>query len=294
MQASAGVEQASTALAEKDFRRVSDLIYQYCGINLHMGKKELVRARLAKRVRKGGFRSLTEYIEYALNDPTHEEFSVLVDCLTTNTTSFFREEQHFIFLEDVVLPSMIEAKRREKKKKIRAWSAACSSGEEPYSLAITVLDALDNPAAWDAKILATDISTSMLARCRAGVYPKERVEPVGAQQRQRYFQTVRIDGETHYKVGPELRSVVAFRYLNLMDTWPFKGPLDFVFCRNVMIYFDKPTQERLINRLWEVLAPGGFLFVGHSESLTGIKHSFRYVRPTIYRKTQTPTLGREP
>jgi len=280
-------------LSEKDFRRVSNLIYDYCGINLHVGKKELVRARLAKRVRRGGFGSFTQYIEYALNDPAHEEFSSLVDCLTTNTTSFFREEKHFAFLKDVVLPHMIEAKRGEKKNKIRAWSAACSSGEEPYSLAITVLDKLDNPGAWDVKILATDISTRMLERCRVGLYPKERVQPVPPQQRQRYLQAVRIDGETHYEVGPGLRSVVMFRYLNLMEAWPFRGPFDFIFCRNVMIYFDKPTQEKLINRLWEVLAPGGFLFVGHSESLTGIKHPFRYVQPTIYEKMQNSTPRRQ-
>jgi len=275
---------AAATLAEKDFRRISELIQRYCGINLHEGKKELVRARLAKRVRQGGLASFTEYIEYALNDPTHQEFSALVDCLTTNTTSFFREADHFKFLRRALLPSLIDRKRLQKSNKIRVWSAACSSGEEPYSLAITILGGMGDPAAWDVRILATDISTRMLERCRVGLYPKERVQPVPPQQRQKYLQAIRIDGETHYEVAQDLRSVVRFRYLNLIEPWPFKGPFDFIFCRNVMIYFDKQTQGRLISRFWDVLAPGGFLFVGHSESLTGIKHSFRYVQPTIYEK----------
>ena len=278
------VEESTTVLSDRDFHRISGLIHQHCGINLHDGKKELVRARLAKRVRHGCFRSFREYVEYALNDLSGNEFGELVDCLTTNTTSFFREERHFDYLRSTLLPALIAGKGRTGQKRIRAWSAACSSGEEPYSLAITLLEAINDRPGWDVRILATDISSRMLETCQAGLYTKERVRPMLPQQRQKYMGIARIGGETYHEVGAELRSVVRFRHLNLMEPWPFSGPFDFIFCRNVMIYFDKPTQGELIERFRNVLPPGGYLFLGHSESLTGVKHRFSYVQPTIYQK----------
>jgi chemotaxis protein methyltransferase CheR len=271
-------------LSEKDFTRVSDMIYKHCGINLHSGKKELVRARLAKRLRLLKMTSFPEYIDFAFNDPTGDEFTALVDSLSTNLTSFFRENQHFEYLKKNFLPGVIADKEKSGDRIIRAWSAGCSSGEEPYSIAITLLEAIKMNRGLGVKILATDISTQILAKAKAGVYDPERVAPVPPELKNRYLTSEKVDNRKVYKASKTLKDVIFFGHLNLMDEWPIKVPLDFIFCRNVMIYFDKPTQERLVNRYWQNLNPGGLLFTGHSESLTGINHKFRYVQPTIYVK----------
>ena len=274
----------NVVLTEKDFRKISNLVYEHCGINLHTGKKELVRARLAKRLRIGNFKTFSEYMKHVLKDKTGKEFSILIDSLSTNLTSFFRERQHFEFMRGEFLPLLLERKRKKRNFKIRGWSAGCSSGEEPYSIAITLLEAVQGQGRWDVKVLATDISTSMLETARKGIYDKERVEPVPKIQKHKYLVPHRRNKHKVFEVGQILRSVVIFKYLNLMKDWPIKGRLDFIFCRNVMIYFDKSTQEHLVNRYWELLDSGGVLFTGHSESLTGIKHKFNYVQPTIYMK----------
>jgi chemotaxis protein methyltransferase CheR len=271
-------------LTEKEFRHISDLVYEHCGINLHDGKRELVRARLAKRLRQGNFDTFAGYIKHVLNDSTGREFSVLVDSLSTNLTKFFREDQHFKYMSDTLLPRIICTKQTLGEFRIRAWSAGCSSGEEPYSIAITLLEAIQGKGRWDVKLLATDVSTRVLEKAKQGLYEKNRIEPISLPLRSRYLKQRREAGKERYEVGPALRSLVIFRYLNLMKDWPISGPLDFIFCRNVMIYFDKPTQERLINRYYDLLGPGGVLFTGHSESLTGIEHAFQYVQPTIYMK----------
>lgn len=278
----------NVVLTERDFRKISDLVYEHCGINLHAGKKELVRARLAKRLRCGNFKTFSDYMKHVMADSTGKEFSILIDSLSTNLTSFFREGQHFEFLRERFLPSLMERKRAKRDFRIRAWSAGCSSGEEPYSIAITLLDAVQGQGRWDIKILATDISTSVLEAAKTGIYDKQRVEPLSPIQRQRYFRTSHTtENQKVFEVNQNLRDIVIFKYLNLMGSWPIdtrRGGLDFIFCRNVMIYFDKPTQRRLVNRFWDLLSPGGILFTGHSESLTGIEHKFRYVQPTIYTK----------
>jgi chemotaxis protein methyltransferase CheR len=271
-------------LEEKDFLRISDMVYKHCGINLHSGKKELVRARLAKRLRSLKMRTFPEYIDFAFNDPTGEEFTALVDSLSTNLTSFFRENQHFEYLKKEFLPSIISEKIKAGDRVIRAWSAGCSSGEEPYSIAITLLEAIKMDRSLTAKILATDISTQILAKAKAGVYDPERVAPVPPELKNRYLTSEKENNHKVFKAGKSLKDIIFFGHLNLMDEWPIKVPLDFIFCRNVMIYFDKQTQERLVNRYWQNLNPGGLLFTGHSESLTGINHKFRYVQPTIYVK----------
>ena len=271
-------------LTERDFHEISDLVYKHCGINLHEGKKELVRARLAKRLRIGNFETFPEYIKHVLQDKTGKEFSILIDSLSTNLTSFFREPQHFQFLSNEFLPSLLKRKEKKHNFKIRAWSAGCSSGEEPYSIAITLLEAIHEHPCWSAKILATDISTRMLEAAKKGIYDKERVAPVPPKQKHKYLTRSRDNGVEVYEVNRSLRNVIIFKYLNLMESWPIKGSLDFIFCRNVMIYFDKATQSRLINRYWDLLDSGGVLFTGHSESLTGIEHKFNYAQPTIYIK----------
>lgn len=271
-------------LSESDFRKISRLVYEHCGINLHEGKKELVRARLAKRLREGSYRSFKQYMTHVLNDPSGREFSILVDSLSTNLTSFFRESQHFDFLTQRHLPALLDRKRKKSDFRLRAWSAGCSSGEEPYSIAITLLEATKGQGRWDTRILATDISTTVLETARMGIYDAERVEPVPTILRQKYLMPQRTSHRKIYEVGSQIRNAVIFRYLNLMQEWPIKGPLDIIFCRNVMIYFDKTTQSRLVNRYWDILNSGGVLFTGHSESLTGIDHKFDYIQPTIYTK----------
>lgn len=271
-------------LTDKDFQKIGDLVYKHCGINLHMGKKELVRARLAKRLRLGNFRTYSEYMKHVLADKSGKQFSILIDTLSTNLTSFFREGQHFEFLQNDFLPALLDRKERDRNFKIRAWSAGCSSGEEPYSIAITLLEAAQEQSRWNVKVLATDISTTMLQTAKAGIYSKERVKPVPTLQKNKYLNLNCVRGEKTFEVKRSLKNIVIFKYLNLMNDWPINGPLDFIFCRNVMIYFDRSTQSRLINRFWDLLDSGGVLFTGHSESLTGIEHRFNYVQPTIYLK----------
>jgi chemotaxis protein methyltransferase CheR len=274
----------SVVLSEKEFRQISDLVYQHCGINLHDGKKELVQARLAKYIREGGYKSFEDYIRHVLEDKTGREFSTLIDSLSTNLTSFFREYQHFEYLTDKLLPSLIERRRKEQNYRLRGWSAGCSSGEEPYSIAITLLEAVSGQGRWDVKMLATDISTKMLGTAQQGVYEKERIAAVAPALKNKYLLPVTMDGQKMFQVSDTARNIVIFKYLNLMKDWPVRGPLDFIFCRNVMIYFDKPTQQTLVNRFWDLLGSQGILFTGHSESLTGIQHKYEYVQPTIYMK----------
>ncbi|MEA3227089.1 MAG: protein-glutamate O-methyltransferase [Planctomycetota bacterium] len=271
-------------LSKRDFRKISDMVYKHCGINLHAGKKELVRARLAKLLRLGNFKTFPEYMKHVMGDKTGKEFSTLIDSLSTNLTSFYRERQHFQYMREKLLPRMMEQRRKESSFRVRGWSAGCSSGEEPYSIAMTLLEAIAGQGRWDAKVLATDISTTILETAQKGVYCKERVAPVPPLERNKYFKTRRQNGEEVFEVSKSLRDIVIFKYLNLLEGWPVKGPLDFIFCRNVIIYFDKPTQQRLISRYWDLLGPGGVLFTGHSESLTGIEHKFDYIQPTIYMK----------
>ena len=267
----------SSELRTDDFGRVADTLRRHCGISLGEAKRPLVAARLAGAVRRDGDASYTQYLDRVLADPAAPAFAGFVDALSTNQTQFFREPQHFDVLRDDVCPALARGPRRV----VRGWSAGCSSGEEPYSLAMTLADALPAAAGWDVKVLATDLSTRVLAAADAGVYPAERVAAVGPVRRRRWF---RPAGEGDLVVGPALRAMVRFRHLNLMEAWPFRGPMDFVFCRNVMIYFDRPTRERLVNRFYDCLRPGGVLMVGHSESLSGLRHPFRDVRPTVYRR----------
>jgi chemotaxis protein methyltransferase CheR len=271
-------------LTDKEFLAISEMVYQHCGIRLDNEKKELVRSRLSKRLRILGYESYSDYIEFIRQEPGGEEFSSLIDAISTNFTSFFRERQHFDFLEKQLLPGILESKAKKGDYRLRAWCAGCSSGEELYTIAITILDAIGDNLRWDVKILATDISTRMLEAAKRGVYEQKKVEPLSPAQKQKYLTVSRSQGEKLYEVKPEVKKMTIVRYLNFMDAWPIQTSLDFIFCRNVMIYFDRATQANLIHRFWELLEPGGILFTGHSESLTGIKHSFKYIEPAVYQK----------
>ena len=219
-------------LTEDDFKTISRAVYDHCGINLHMGKKELVRARMAKLLRQKGFRSFSDYIRFVMNDRSGAEFTVLIDALSTNLTSFFRENQHFDYLRTSLLPQLLARRSHGGKTRIRGWSAGCSSGEEHYSIAITLLESLPASGTVDAMILATDIANSKLDIARKGSYDSAKVEPVPADIRLKYFVKTAKRSSAEYELCAAVKNLVCFRYLNLMEPWPVKGPIDFIFCRN--------------------------------------------------------------
>ncbi len=277
--------QPDLDLSERDFERFSRIVHETSGIFLTANKKELVRARLGKVLRRRGIPSFRDYLRQLENDDSGDEVTLLLDAISTNVTSFFREADHFRFVEQVALPPIVAARHRKGEKRIRAWCAGCSSGEEPYTVAITLLEALPDSAEWDIGILATDLSTRVLSAARGGLYAADKFRDVAPQIVSRYFTPEAADGErSYYRVAPAVRRLVTFGRLNLLHEYPFKGPFDFIFCRNVMIYFDRPTQETLVNRFASYLAEGGHFFIGHSESLNAVSHPFQYVRPSVYRK----------
>jgi chemotaxis protein methyltransferase CheR len=267
----------SVQISEKHFQKISEIVYQSCGINLKQGKQALVRARLMKRLRAQRFNSVQEYLDHIESAEGSHELALFIDVMTTNKTSFFREAEHFNYLRDHVLPGL-------KNHRLRFWSAACSSGEEPYTLAIWLREHMPDIDKKDSLILATDISKQMLEKAHLAVYPAETLKDLPSPHFKKYFKKLNGQYAGSYRIADEVRKMVRLAWLNLLESWPMKGPFDVIFCRNVMIYFDRTTQQQLINRFWELLEPGGFLFVGHSEGLSAINHKFRYMRPATYRK----------
>ncbi len=273
------MSMTSTELRDVDFEKIRRLVYDLCGINLHDGKKALVKSRLNKRLTEGGFGSFSKYYKYVTTKEGADELITMIDSLSTNLTSFFREEAHFRKLVEIV-PDMVKSRSRGG---FRIWCAGCSTGEEPYSIAITLKEVLNGQGA-DCKILATDISTKVLRTAMTGIYSDERVKTIPKTLLRAYFQIGQGSSNGQYRVKKELRDMVEFTRFNLMDTVSFDKVFDVIFCRNVMIYFDKETQGKLINRFYNCLGEDGWLFIGHSESLTGLNHSFKYVEPSVYRK----------
>lgn len=262
-------------LTPPEFEQIRRLAYEKFGLDLRDGKQQLVSARLGKKIREAKFRTFHEYYRSVVEDHTGEALASMIDALTTNYTSFFREPAHFDFLRTQAMPQWRE------RQAVPIWSAACSTGEEPYSLAVCLAAGL-GPGR--ARILATDISTRALAAARKGMYPADRCQGIPPQQLRGAMLRGQGKSEGWYLVKRELREVVEFRRLNLIEPLPALGPFPAIFCRNVMIYFQKPTQAELVNRLAACLEPGGWLFIGHAESLTGISHPLEYVCPAIYRK----------
>ena len=276
-------------LGEKEFRRISSMAYDIARLNLHEGKKLLVQNRLSKRLRALGLSGFREYLEYLEENP--EEVRTMVDCLTTNFTRLFREPEHFDFLREEVIPWLESL----PEKRIRLWSAGCSSGEEPYSIAIFLREHMQDLETRDLLILATDISVRALSKAREGLFREEQLRDCPSQWRLKHFTRTRAGGETYYRVSPAVSRLIRFHYLNLADPWPMRGPFHVIFCRNVMIYFDRDTQQELVHRFHDYLVPGGYFFVGHSESLARIRNPFKYRKPSIYQKTSAQGLagGRE-
>jgi chemotaxis protein methyltransferase CheR len=266
----------SAILSEADFAHLKQLLYRICGIDLKPGKEGLVKARLGKRLQALGLNDFSAYLEYVEQEAEQQELSLLVDAMTTNKTSFFREAAHFDFLSQKILPQW------RRQERLMLWSAACSSGEEPFTLAMVLNEALTAKEMQKVRILATDISSRVLHAARQGVYDQPRIAEVPPMLRQKYFTCIESRSPRRYRINPGIAERVCFARLNLLDSWPMQGPFDAIFCRNAMIYFDKQTQAALIRRFYELLTPGGYLFIGHSESLTGITHDFRYVQPALY------------
>lgn len=271
------MDYEATELKPQQVQKIGELVYRAAGINLKQNKEALVRARLMKRLRSLGIHKVSDYLDLIENDPTGAEIGCLIDVMTTNKTSFFREMEHFHFLRDSVLPQLAAPR-------LRFWSAACSSGEEPYTLAMVLREHLAGIEGRDVRILATDISRRVLEKARQAVYPLAVIQEAPAPQYRKYFVNLHPGRKGAVRISAEVQRLVHLAYLNLMEPWPMKGGFQVIFCRNVMIYFDRPTQQTLIQRFWDILEDGGYLFVGHSEGLSAIKHRFRYVRPAVYRK----------
>lgn len=275
----------ASALSDEALELICSLVYTRCGIPLGPSKKAMIVARLSKRVRSLRMSSIGEYCDFIVSpEGRREEMTHLVDVMTTNTTEFFRESRHFSFLAREGIDLVIPANCPSEDRPLRVWSAGCSTGEEPYTIAM-VLSEYFQGCVDRFSILATDISTRVLETARRAVYSEEQVSGIPPDLLVKYLMRGKGSREGSWRIVPELRERVELQKLNLMDTHlAIDGPMDIIFCRNVVIYFDGPSKSRLISRFYDHLAPGGLLFIGHSETLSGINSQFVPVEPTIYRK----------
>ena len=275
-------------MSQKLFDRMSRFVYEQVGIKLPGSKRVMLEARLQKRLRVRGMASYDQYVDYLFTEKGFdEELRNFIDVVTPNTTEFFREPRHFDYLTATLLPGWTaEAVRLRAQRPLRVWSAGCSIGMEPYTLAMVLRDYQERTPGFSFSILATDISSRALQQAVRAVYDEERVHNVPDQFRKRYLLRSRDRSRRLVRIGPELRSAVRFERLNFMDPFSFSEPMDIIFCRNVIIYFDKPTQEGLFSRFSQCLRPDGHLFIGHSESLTGMALPLEQVAPTVYRRTR--------
>ena len=273
---------------DKDFSYLSKLAGDLAGISLSSGKRELIYGRLVKRLRALGLKDFKQYCSL-LKDAEEEggnkeELTHFINSITTNVTSFFRENHHFEFMAETLLPELVRKKSADSSPRLRIWSAGCSSGKEPYSIAMVLKECIPDIERWDVKILATDLDSNILEVARSGVYPKEHLKEISMDRRKRWFQNGHGSNEKSIKVTDEIKSLVTFRQLNLTEAWPMKGSFDIVFCRNVTIYFGRETRVDLLERFADLLDDSGCLFVGHSESLFGLTQRFITVGRTIHRK----------
>lgn len=251
------------------------------GIELNDTKRELVYGRVARRLRELKLTSFDEYCELVRpqNAPERADF---INCITTNFTSFFREGHHFDFLREEGLPKLMS--RRAGNRRLRIWSAACSTGQEPYTIAMTVRETPSVDDSWDCRILATDIDSNVLAKAQSGVYKPMEIGDLGGEKgRRRWFKPVPGDPDGAERIDRSLQEMIYFRSLNLMESWPMSGPIDVIFCRNVVIYFSKETQRQIFDRFAKLMAPDGYLFIGHSETILHAADVFEPVGRTIYR-----------
>jgi len=265
------------SLGDDEFRFLAELIYDRTGIVVGENKRNLVYSRLARRIRALRLSSFHDYCKLLESPEGDAELPEALNAVTTNLTKFFRENHHFDHLRQEVLPHLFNSKRG----RIRAWSAGCSSGQEPFSVAMTVSDTVENLNQYDFKILATDLDSNMIAKCRAGTYADRETETVPTATKKKYLVP---DGQGSATFKPEIQRLITFNQLNLLKPWPMKGPFDFIFFRNVVIYFDLDTQRDILGRMWSLLSDDGYLYVGHSENLSRVTDRFALIGRTIYRK----------
>ena len=276
--------QREFEFTRRDFDFLRKISNERTGIVVSDDKFDMFYSRLSRRVRLLGLRNFKEYCDLIKNDQAGAETLELVNSITTNLTSFFRENHHFEYLTDTVVPELVG--KNAAQRKIRIWSAGCSTGEEPYSLAITLHDAMAVIGGWDVRILATDIDSNVLQTASDGIYPIERVNGLPQSVLRCGFRKGKGEHEGRVKVKQEIRSIIDFKQLNLIAPWQMDEPVDVIFCRNVIIYFDKETKTKLVNRYADNLKQGGYLFIGHSESLFNVSQRFELIGNTVYRKVR--------
>ena len=267
------------ALSDREMDRIVRLVYERSGITLHRGKRALVVARLHKMLKAGGFTSFSDYVRHVEGDRTGHELSVLLDAMATNHTSFFREDEHFRFLATCVVPPIAAADRP-----LRVWCAACSTGQEPVTIAVTLLETMPEAQHHRIRLLSSDISTRALKTASAGVYPLKLVAGVPPALLKTYFERGLGADEGKVRVRAQVRRGIEYRRLNLIEIDSLNETFDVVFCRNVMIYFDKTVQQRVVSMIERHLAPGGYLFIAHSESLNGLSHELKWMAPAVYQR----------
>jgi chemotaxis protein methyltransferase CheR len=274
--------QREFAFSEADFRSLAQVAYDYAGIALSDSKRNLLYSRLSRRLRVLGHASFREYRDYLAGN--EREIEMFINSISTNHTKFFREEHHFDHLRSHLVLPFAQAAQSGGSRRLRIWSAGCSSGEEPYTIAVVLKRELRDLRSLDVRILATDIDTDVLAKAGRGEFPLPSIDEV-PKAYQGYFNETRGSGaNAKVSMDPDVKSLITFRRLNLMEPWPFRGMFDAIFCRNVMIYFDGPTKSTLIDRFVQQIGPGGWLYIGHSESLIGSHPGLQSVGRTIYRR----------
>ncbi|SNB44791.1 protein-glutamate O-methyltransferase CheR [Geobacter sp. DSM 9736] len=278
-------QDGSITLTRDDFSRLSEFIYKECGIKMPPAKKTMLEARLQKRLRVLGMPTFKKYCDYLFSsEGMQQELVQMIDLVTTNKTDFFREPDHFDYLTNHVLPKWME-ERGGNGRRLMIWSAGCSTGEEPYTLAMVLEEFAENWPGFSYQLLATDISTRVLEKAKTAIYDEERVIPVPMPLKRKYLLRSKDRAAGLVRIVPELRSKVSFRRLNFMDSsFGIREHIDIIFCRNVIIYFDRPTQKNLLSRFIDQMHPGGYLFMGHSETLNGLDLPLLAVHPTVYRK----------
>lgn len=273
-------------LSDREFHRFSAFIYDHAGIKMPPAKKTMLEARLQKRLKANSIATFEEYSDFVFSpEGRSTELIHLIDVVTTNKTDFFREPAHFEFMVKTALPDILQAHGDLSRDPVRIWSAGCSTGEEPYTLAMVLAEfAVGNPG-FRVAITASDICTRVLQTAKTAIYPEERTDPIPLNLKKKYLMRSREKSKGLVRITPELRSLVSFRRINFMDDdLGIAEKMDIIFCRNVVIYFDKPTQQTLMRKFYKQLKPGGYLFIGHSETLSGLDVDFKAVASTVYRK----------
>jgi chemotaxis protein methyltransferase CheR len=283
MEVEVNVPEKEFVFTDKDFNYISQVVGERVGIELPETKRELIYGRLAKRLRKLGMKSFKEYCD-RLECGDEEEFTNFINAITTNVTSFFREKHHFEFLKSKLLPELILKQKHVVRPRLRIWSAGCSSGREPYSIAMVLKESIPDLHRWDVKVLATDLDSNILEIARKGIYSIDHLDEIPQESQKRWLKIGHGSNEGVFKICNELKQLVSFRQLNLLSIWPMQGLFDFIFCRNVTIYFDTENRINVVNRFADHLVNSGHLFVGHSESLFGLTHRFKSVGRTIHMK----------